>query len=158
MRKRRLFVAFSTCLMLALSFGNAASAAVITFDQRPQLELMKLPGSGQVAKPNGTYIAGGTCGISEIGAGHVRISADTSCYRKCAKVDATATLYQVNGSYYDFQTDAYGCAYDAYDVGVYKDWYVERQKYYQVQGGHNATAYDGTLEPTVSWTNIVYVS
>lgn len=158
MKKHRLFAALSASLILALSFGNAASAAVITFDGRPQLELMKLPRSGLVAKPNGTYIAGGSSTITEIGTGLVRISANTSCYRQCAKVDATATLYQVNGGDYTYLTDAYGCDYDTYDVGVYKDWHVARKHYYQVRGGHNATAYDGTMEPQTSWTDIVYVS
>lgn len=158
MKKRKLFAVLSACLMLTLSFGSAASAAVITFDQRPQLELMKLPGPGQVAKPNGTYIAGGSSSITEIGTGYVRIGATTSCYRQCAKVDARAALYQVNGSNYIYQTDVYGYANDTYSMAVSKDWHVERQKYYQVQSGHNATAYDGTLEPAVSWTNIVYVT
>lgn len=158
MKKRKLFAVLSACLMLTLSYGSAASAAVITFDKRPQLELMKLPGPGQVAKPNGTYIAAGSSNLTEIGPGYVRIGATTSCYRQCALVDARAVLYQVNGSNYQYQTEVYGNVNDTYDMAVSKDWHVERQKYYQVQSGHNVKAYDGTVETQTSWTDLAYVS
>ncbi len=156
--KRRMFAALlSACMMLA--FGSTALAAdqVITFDSRPQLELMKLPDPGDTAKPLGTYLSSGTSTIILISTGQVRISADTNCYRKCASVYAGAYLYQVNDGAYTYITQKDGYGSDTYSVVVYKDQYVARQHYYQVKGSHSVKAYDGTVETAGSWTDIVYV-
>lgn len=157
MRKRGLFAAVSACLML-LAFGGSASAAVITFDERPQLQQMKLPEPGEVAVPFGTYLAAARCGITEIGTGKVRISAETTCYRTCASVYAAAYLYQVNDGTSSYITNTAATNYDTNYCGVSKDCYVERFHYYQVRGGHAIVAYDGTQEPATSATNIVYVN
>lgn len=155
--KRKGRMALLACLLLCLSFGVSASASVaIPFDVRPQLQLMKLPTNSGELVPMGTYIANGTCAVTNLGGGRVRFSGETNCYRVCDAVTCEIFLYKKNGDWSYVDDTGLVTKYNTSSASAAKEESVATGYYYHAEGSHSAQK-GSTSEPMTSVSGSVYV-
>lgn len=154
MKKRKLQVAATACLLASVCLGNSAQAVTIPFDVRPVLQPVEMKSSEGIT-PYGTYIASGTATITKLSNHSVRFSAETTCYRVAERVTADAYLQCLDGSWYTVDY-VYGTGYDTSYTASYKDCAVESGHYYAASGGHSARA-NGVTETSTSSTGGIYI-
>lgn len=154
--KRKIHIAVVVSLMLCLCFGNSALAVSIPFDMHTTLQPIRISSGDTGIQPYGTYIASGSCEISDLGSGTVRIGASTSCYRTCTSVTADAYLESKEGGSWWTVTYKLGTGYNTNYVSTYKDVAVARGQYYRVRGAHSISS-GGTIETSGSVTGNMYI-
>lgn len=154
--KRKIRIALIACLMLSLYFGNSALAVCIPFDVHTSLEPIQIKSGESGIQPYGTYLAEGTCTVTEIGTGMVRISAETSCYRVSDVVTADVYLESKEGGSWWTLTYKQGTGYNTNYVCTSKDYAVARGQYYRVEGSHTAQK-GSAIETAVSLSGNMYI-
>lgn len=156
MGKRKIHIVVMLCLVLSLCASSSALAVCIPFDMRTNLKPINLKPGDSGIQPYGTYIASGSCEISKIGTGEVRISASTSCYRTASTVTADVYLESKEGGSWWTYTYKLGTGYNTNYVSTYKDVAVPRKQYYRVSGGHMAKV-GGVTETSISTSGSMYI-